>query len=443
MPLTRRRLLLNGSLTLAAGALAPAVSFAAQDSKQAPGADLSSWTSIRREFDLDPQFIHLGLFYLTSHPRVVREAIDSYRKRLDSNPFMTVEHALFESDEENIPLKVTRSLAAYTGATATDFALTSNTTTGLALVYHGLPLKKGDEVLTTDQDHVVHHESIRLATERVGATWRKIQLFDSFETISADDMVDRIRKNIRPATRVVGVTWVHSSSGLKLPINRIGEVVQKANRTRSADERIFLVVDGVHGLGVENPNIPALNCDVLAAGTHKWLFGPRGTGFVWARPEVWATMRPTIPSFSTLELYTAWAEERPPKGPARADWFSPGGFLPFEHHWAVPAAVAFHQKIGPARITERIHELNGQFKAGLSSMKHVRRLTPMSSELSAGMVCFDVKGMKPTEVTKRLMEKKIIATTTPYAVSHPRVAFGILNNEDEVKRTLAAVAALG
>lgn len=441
MTLTRRRLLVNGSLTLAAGAIAPALSFA--DQKQSSKSDFSNWNSVRREFELDPQFIHLGLFFLTSHPRVVREAIEKYRKKLDSNPFMTVEHALFESEDSNIPLKVTRALAGYTGASADDFALTSNTTSGLALVYHGLSLKKGDEVLTTDQDHVVHHESIRLATERAGATWRKIPLFDSFETISADDMVDRIRKAIRPVTRVLGVTWVHSSSGLKLPINRIADVIAEANRTRGTEDRILLVVDGVHGLGVENPNIPALKCDVLAAGTHKWLFGPRGTGFVWARPEVWATMRPTIPSFSAFELFTAWTEERPPRGPARANWFSPGGFLPFEHHWALPAAIEFHQKIGPARVTERIHQLNGQFKEGLRSMKHVRRLTPMSSELSAGMVCFDVNGMKPTDVTKRLLEKKIIATTTPYAVPHPRVAFGLLNNEDEVKRTLAAVAALG
>lgn len=441
MALTRRRLLVNGSLTLAAGAIAPALSFA--DQKQSSAPDFSSWSAVRREFDIDPQFIHLGLFYLTSHPRVVREAIESYRKKLDFNPFITVEHGLFESDDDNMPLKVTRALAGYTGASADDFALTSNTTTGLALAYHGLPLKKGDEVLTTDQDHVVHHEAIRLATERVGATWRRIPLFDSYETISADGIVDRIRKAIRPATRVVGVTWVHSSSGLRLPISRIGDAVAEANRNRAAGERILLVVDGVHGLGVENPNIPALNCDVLSAGTHKWLFGPRGTGFLWARPEVWATMRPTIPSFTSAELYDAWSEERPPKGPARANWFSPGGFLPFEHHWAVPAAVEFHQKIGPARITERIHELNRQFKNGLNSMKHVRRLTPMSDELSAGMVVFDVNGMKPADVTKRLLEKKIIATTTPYAITHPRVAFGILNNEDEVKKTLAAVAALG
>jgi len=51
---------------------------------------------------------------------------------------------------------------------------------GLALLYHGLPLREGDETLTTTHDHYVHHESIRLATGRCGATWRKIPLFAHF-----------------------------------------------------------------------------------------------------------------------------------------------------------------------------------------------------------------------------------------------------------------------
>lgn len=442
MTLTRRRLLFNASMTLAAGAMAPALSFAEKSKKQGSLRDLKDWTAIRKEFDLSPEYIHLGLFFLTSHPRVVREAIEGYRRRLDANPFITVEHGLFESDQDNLSLKVTQSLANYTGTSADDFAMTSNTTAGLALVYHGLPLKAGDEVLTTTHDHYVHHEAIRLAAERAGATWRKIPLFDSFDSISADDIVDRIRKAIRPSTRVLGMTWVHSSSGLKLPIKRIAEVVGQVNASRSQGSPVILVVDGVHGLGVEHPDIPALGCDVFAAGTHKWIFGPRGTGFVWARPEVWASMRPMIPTFSSPELYESWGKEELPKGPARASWFSPGGFLPFEHQWAVPAAIDFHQRIGPARITARIHDLNGRFKDGLKTMKHVTLLTPLSNDLSAGMVCFEVMGMKPGEVTKRLLAKKIIATTTPYAVSYPRVAFGITNSEDEISRTLEAVGSL-
>src|SRR5204862_1882521 len=113
------------------------------------------------------------------------------------------------SDLKNIPLQVCRAIANYIGGDGQDIALTQNTTTGLALVYHGLPLREGDEILTTIHDHYVHHESIRLATGRCGATWRKIPLFDSYGSISPDEIAERIRKAIGPKTRAVGVTWVH------------------------------------------------------------------------------------------------------------------------------------------------------------------------------------------------------------------------------------------
>jgi hypothetical protein len=92
---------------------------------------------------------------------------------------------------------------------------------------------------------------IRLATGRCGATWRKILLFDSYDSISPDEIAERIRKAIAPKTRAVGVTWVHSSSGVRLPIARIDETLAVVNRTRDEKDRVLLIVDGVHGLGVE------------------------------------------------------------------------------------------------------------------------------------------------------------------------------------------------
>ena len=440
MSLSRRRFLVTGSLSAAAGALAPVLSMPQQTAKSA--ADLSDWAAVRRQFDVSGDYIHLGLFYIASHPRPVREAIEQHRKKLDANPFITVEHGMFDGPEHNLPLKACNAIAGYIGGSADDIALTQNTTMGLVLIYQGLPLKAGDEILATNHDHFVHHEAIRLATERSGATWRKIPLFDSYDAISADEIVDRIRRGIGPKTRAVGVTWVHSSSGLKLPIRRIADAVAEVNRGRGADDRVLLIVDGVHGIGVEDRNIVAMGADAFAAGTHKWIFGPRGTGFVWAKPDVWATMRPLVPSFTSFELFTAWASEKAPEGPARASWFTPGGFQAFEHWWALPAAFAFHQQVGYERITQRIHALNSQMKEGLAKMPHVTLYTPRAELLSSGIVCFDVKGLAPGKVVEKLRARKIIASTTPYARPYARVAFGIQNADDEVEKTLAAVRGL-
>lgn len=442
MTLSRRRLLVSGAIAAAAGALTPVASFAGRVAKES-ASDLRDWSAVRAQFDLDPAYTHLGLFYLTSHPRPVRASIERFRQLLDRNPFLTVEQGMFEPRHHNLYGDVLGALGRYTGLDPQDIATTSNTTTGLSIIYHGLPLKSGDEILTTNHDHYVHHEAIRFAAERAGATWRRIPLFTSHDSISEDDIVDRIRKGIGPKTRVVGVTWVHSASGLKLPIRRIAATVADVNKTRGPEDRVLLVVDGVHGIGVEDPKIATLGVDAFVAGLHKWIFAPRGTGFVWAKPEVWAMMRPLIPSFVSEEEFLAWEDDRPPKTPLRAAMFSPGGFQSFEHHWAVPAAIEFHEQIGPSRITDRIHALNAQMREGLAKMPHVVVYTPAQRELNAGLVCFDVKGMKPEDTVHRLLAKKIIASTTPYKIAYARLACGIMNTPAEVDRTLAAVRALG
>jgi isopenicillin-N epimerase len=437
MPLTRRNFLINGSLSFVAGAFSPLL-VEAKPKDTAP-ADLKDWESVRREFQLAPGYIHLALFFLASHPRQVRQAIERYREAIDANPLLAVDSAIFEPVGGGIPLQVCRALANYIGGDAQDIALTQNTTTGLALLYHGLPLRQGDEILTTTHDHYSHHESIRLATARCGATSRKIALFDSYDSISPDEIAERIRKAVGPNTRALGVTWVHSSSGVRLPIARIAETLADVNRGREEKDRVLLIVDGVHGLGVEDPKITALGCDAFAAGTHKWLFGPRGTGFVWAKPAVWQRMRPVVPSFSSSEIFAAWEEQRDPQTTPQAAWFSPGGFQAFEHFWAVPEAIRFHQNIGSTRITSRIHELNAQMKDGLARMAHIQLYTPQDENLSAGMVCFDVKGIKPGEVVKRLLTQRVVASTTPYHVSYARLACSIINTPQEVETVLGAI----
>src|SRR5215813_11635744 len=440
MSLTRRNFLIRGSLSLAAGALS-SVLVEAKTRENAP-ADFKDWESVRRQFELAPDYIHLALFFLASHPRPVRQAIEQYRVKIDANPLLAVEAAIFKQTDENMLLQACRAIANYIGADAQDIALTQNTTTGLALLYQGLPLREGDEILTTTHDHYVHHESIRLATGRCGATWRKIPLFDSYNSISPDEIAQRVREAIGPKTRAVGLTWVHSSSGVRLPIARIADAIADANRGREENDRVLLIVDGVHGLGVEDPKITALGCDAFAAGTHKWMFGPRGTGFVWAKPAVWQKMRPVIPSFFSLQPFEAWEQEHAPQAPAHAAWFSPGGFQAFEHYFALPAAVRFHQNIGPARITARIHEMNAQMKDGLARMPNILLYTPRDENLSAGMVCFDVKGMKSEQVVKRLLGRLIVASTTPYRVSYARLACSIVNTPQEVDTVLRTIRQL-
>lgn len=443
MPITRRQLLAAAGLSLSATGIA--CSRAAIESRsQPPTGGLSDWLSVRDQFNISRDYTDLcAAFFIASHPQLVRDAIEKYRRAIGKNPYLVVARGMLGAKDENLPLKVKRAAASYIGGSPDEIALTGSTTMGLALVYNGLALTAGQEILTTTHDFYAHHESIRLAAERTGVSVRKIALFDKFEQISEEFIVERIRRALRPNTRVVGITWVHSASGVKIPVRAIADAIRHANLNRGRSDRILLVVDGVHGFGVEDDDLPLLGCDFFVSGTHKWIFAPRGTGIIWAPQSNWALLRPTIPSFTAEEVFNAWIEDRVPRGPPQASWVSFGGFHAFEHQWAMAEAFHFHQQIGKTRIAHRIHELNEQCKEGLSKMKHVKLYTSRGSRLSSGIICFDVDGMRQKEVVKRLLAKKIIASTTPYAASYVRVAPSIVNTPDDIEAGLREIRALG
>jgi selenocysteine lyase/cysteine desulfurase len=340
---------------------------------------------------------------------------------------------------DNIQLKIRDDLSGYLGAQRDEIAITGNTTTGLALVYNGLPLERGDEILTTTHDHYSHHESIRFTTERQSATARRIALYDRPSEANTSQMVDRLRAALKPATRVVGLTWVHSSTGVRLPIPALAQVVNDANRGRDEKRRILLVVDGVHGLGVADATVAELGADYFCAGTHKWMFAPRGTGLMWAKADRWARLRPTIPTFASLEPYNAWMNGDTTPRPITSYDITPGGFQAYEHQWAMSAAFRFHEAIGRSRIAARIRALNDQCKAGLAGMKQVSLHTPRDTDLSAGICCFEVDGVKSDDVVAKLLEKKIVASTSPYKEAYVRLAPSLLNDPAEVDSALKAL----
>ncbi len=431
--LDRRAFLVRSGLALGSALLARELPTGSAAPAQ---GRFDSWEEIRAQFPLSRDLIHLAGLFLASHPTPVREAIERHRRGLDVDPIgYWLEH------EEKQEAAVLRAAADYLGADPDEIALTDSTTMGLGLLYGGLRLREGQEVLTTVHDHYSTEISLRLIAERTGASVRRIPLYQDLRSVRSEEVVDTLTKNIRPETRVVAVTWVHSSTGLKLPIREIGLAVQAVNRSRTEQDRIIFCVDGVHALGVEDFQAGALGCDFLVAGTHKWMFGPRGTGLVWGRPQSWPVAHAIIPTFNS-EAYDIWMKVVPPKDLPQSVYMTPGGFHSFEHRWALDEAFRFHQAIGKSRVTGRIHELTRQLKQGLAAMPKITLHTPMSQDLSSGIVCLEVDGMSPRQVVQTLRQRGIVASVTPYATQYARLAPGVFNSPDEIDATLWEIRSL-
>ncbi|HZB86176.1 MAG TPA: aminotransferase class V-fold PLP-dependent enzyme [Gaiellaceae bacterium] len=437
MLLGRKDFLVRTGLLVGAGALAAA---GCRDEEQVDAASqlgTGTWGGVRAAFSLDPELSHFAAFLLASHPKPVQDAIAAHRRRLDESA-----PVYLHENELRLEAETLQSAAAYLGAGAEDVALTDSTTMGLGLLYATLQLAEGEEIVTTEHDFYSTHESLRLRAERTGGSVRRIRLYEDLATVSDDEIVDAVRRALTPRTRAVALTWVHSSTGLKLPLRAIADAIAEEDERRGAEPWTLLCVDAVHGLGVEDEPVTELGCDFLVSGCHKWLFGPRGTGIVWGRPEAWARVSPTIPSFTDPESFGAWVEGGG-SGATGAAAFTPGGFHAFEHRWALAQAFDFQRSVEKRRVRERTHALARRLKAGLADLPGIVLHTPMTEALSAGLVCFEVGSRSPEEIVESLQHGHgIVASVTPYASRYVRFGTSIVNSEDEVDAALAALREL-
>jgi selenocysteine lyase/cysteine desulfurase len=420
--------LLAGLLPL--GALRAGAGAEAADPAKAAEAGnafaFEGWTKLRDEFDQDYSWANFAGFLLASRPRMVEQEIAFHRAQLNRNaPNHLPEVYRLEAEA--------RAWAGrYFGVGPEQVSLTGNTTMGLATLYNGLRIRPGQEILSTEHEHYSCVTSIHYRSQREGIPVNTIRLYGEPREASTDEMLGRIRKNVTSRTRVLALTWVHSGSSIKLPAAEVSKLVAELNQGRGEDDRLLFCLDGVHGFGVENANFDELGCDFFVAGTHKWMFGPSGTGIMVARDPRLVDISPTLPPFNLSGEEGFGAN------------LTPGGFHTFENRCAQGKAFEFHLRIGKQGVQDRIRSLNDRLKNQLEELGGVELVTPLGSDRSAGFTFFRVAG-KPAEQVQEIMKEHQVIVSAADRDAGPvvRMAPGILNSEGEIDAAVEVLRKIG
>jgi selenocysteine lyase/cysteine desulfurase len=387
---------------------------------------MSTWDDVRNLFPLRRDVAQFATLEFASHPEPVSRAIAKYREILDVEAF-----PYFRDHSKERRVQVLKAIADYFDVEVGLAALTHATTVGLAQVLGGVRVSSGQEFLAGRNEHPAAMETLRLRADRDGVPYRQVSLYRDSRTVTAAEVLQNVAAEIRPWTRVLVLTWVCSSDGVKLPIPEIAALVERENQRRvHEDEQLLFVVDGVHGFGIEDTTFTKLGCDFFIAGCHKSIFGPRGTGIICGKRAAWRHIVPIVGMLSSAN-----------EGPASRH--VPGGVHTYEHWWALKEAFELHLGIGKHDIETRVRELAGLLKTELSEIDGVVVVTPPSAALSSGLVCFDVTNKPADFVVVELEQDGIIASTSApdltAGIRHCRLAASILNNEAEVRRLVASV----
>ena len=391
------------------------------------------WEKIRQAFSLNPKTSFFDTLLLTSHPRWIKESIRYYGDHLDRDPGGYWENHF-------VPLldAVSDAASRYLLCDKSEIGFTSSATVTMGVLFGGLDLEADSEIIFTDQAHYSQYEAIRYSCAKKGYKAKKIALYKDSQHATADEILENLKAQISGKTRVIALTWLQSGTGVKLPAKKISKWVESENKKRSKKERIFIVLDGVHGFGIEKDSVKDLGVDAFMTSCHKWLFGPRGTGLFYMSKEFARHIRPIIAPY-VPKILVDWKNGSHTPLEREAYQLSPGGFLAFEYLWSLKSAFDFHLTIGREKIAKRSKHFASEIKKALLDMPHIRSYTPLDEELSSGVVCFDIEGFAPGQVVEILRYHGFAATQTPYAKVTSRLTPSILNTQNEVLQVIEAI----
>ncbi len=309
------------------------------------------WQLVKRQFPLEEGLIYLNAANVCPASRPVLDRYVALLRDFQANPS-------FQNRDKYHHLReaVRSKVAALLGVSADEVAITRNTSEGTNLIVRGIPLKPGDEVVTTDHNHPSNNESWMLRARRDGLVVRCVSV--RVPARSADDLVAGIEKAITPRTRVIAITHLTSTTGIRYPIKPIAELARRHD--------IFLHVDGAQTFGASDVNLKDLGCDSYSASAHKWPMGPLEAGVLFVRSERIGQLSPSIVS-------AGWSNSL--KGARK---FEAVGQQDDPRVASLEAAVDLLNLIGIRQVEARIRSLASRAKHALAAMANVELKTDLS-----------------------------------------------------------------
>ncbi len=378
--------------------------------------DEQFWRLVRDQFPLTHDRVYLNNGTMGPSPYPVLEAV---KKSLDS----------IDISGEYGGWEVARSkVARLVNVDETEISLTHNVTEGINVVAHGLPLHRGDEVIMTTQEHVGNALPWLNRMQLDGIV---IRTFAPAPT--ADETLKRVEACITPRTKVIAVPHITCTTGQVLPVREIASLGHARG--------LWVFFDGAHGAGMAELDLRAMGCDFYATCGHKWMCGPKGTGFLFVRKDL-------------LDVVQArWVG-----GYSDAGWdltVSPPefkGYVPTAHRYdygtqnaaiyvGLAAAVDFLYHIGLANIARRGRSLADLLQHELLTFgSKVEMLTPTEAQSKCSIISFRLPSLPYDKFGEHAAKKGFRIRLVPESrLNAIRVSTHLYNSPEEVMKFVDAV----
>lgn len=317
------------------------------------------------------------------------------------------------------------SVARLIGAEPGEIAFVENATRGWDLAFYSLDFKPGDRILTCMSEYSSNYISYLQMAKKTGA---EIIVVPDDNHGQID--VAALKRTIDKRTKLISISHIPTQGGLVQPAEAVGKIANDAGVT--------YLLDACQSVGQLPVDVNRLGCDFLSATGRKYLRGPRGTGFLYARQKTTAGIEPIF-----LDNHAA-------------KWTGDNEYTTFENalrfeNWeryfagviGLKEAVDQANELGMEAIWKRLKELADGLRARLAKIKGVT-LTDLG-ELKGAIVTFAVADVDHVALKAKFRAEKINVTVSTQFSSRldlkhrgllnvMRASVHVYNTEEELDR---------
>ncbi len=313
------------------------------------------------------------------------------------------------------------SVARLLNADVEEIALTDNTGEGMNVVSHGLNWHEGDEVITTNHEHISALAPLYQLRDRYGIAVRVADL----GPLADRPALEAIEPLVTPRTRLIVLSHVTWTNGVILDVAAVTRFGRQHN--------IPVLIDGAQSAGDIALDMKALDPDFYAIPMQKWLCGPDGTGALYVNRASLHYIAPTYVGY--------WSIKHEPG----IEWELADYAQRFEVGGRQTAALAgqatvlqwMNEVVGYEWMFERIQTLSTYAHNALLNVPRLEMLTPQAG--TSGLLSFRLGNLDVAEVVQKLHDTHNIYIRNIPSNNSLRVSTGFYNTEEEIDTLVQAL----
>ena len=325
-----------------------------------------------------------------------------------------------------VPNRVRAAIAQLIGGKSDEVALTSGASSGMSAVAFGLKWQSGDEILTASGEFPLQYATWKPMEEREGIKVTVVKPNGQFHT--ADDFIAALT----PRTRLVSVSHVRFDDASMIDSAKLAAACHA--------QGALLLLDVSQSCGAVSMDVTQMGADFLVCAGYKWLLGPFGTGFFWAKHEHIGKMRPGPFYWMAVEgaenfADLAAAPMRPADAARRWDAAETANYYDLA---ALEGGLELVLRAGVRTVAEHNHQLIDQLFARLPLDRCVTA-SPLDRASRGPYGCFRARTPEKTrELYEKLRAENVI---TSLREGNIRVSPYLYNTERDIDRLIRVITA--